>query len=88
MYAVTVTGTYSGLLLQARRAESPFTPVGTFQLPSEPGVKLLACSQQDDSVTHTNARNKANTVLTWLPPDSSVYSGPIRFQLVTYCNIY
>ncbi|XP_070554702.1 putative defense protein 3 [Ptychodera flava] len=66
---------YGGVMLQARQ-QGQTTPVGSFSDPPS-GMKLLTCTNEGDTVTHSNERPKAGLEITWTAP--SIGLGPIEF---------
>ncbi|XP_077980062.1 uncharacterized protein LOC144435340 [Glandiceps talaboti] len=76
---------FGGILLQARRVgSSDTTPVGTWDdLPTN--TRLLACSSDGDSVTHSSSTAKPNpSSFTWVAP--SVGVGSIEFVATIAVN--
>ena len=67
--SVCVTGkTFKGILLQMRVAEGTF-PVGRFMPDLPSNTKLTTCSVNGDSVTHSNANDKADpSCFVWKAP--------------------
>ncbi|ELT96010.1 hypothetical protein CAPTEDRAFT_192615, partial [Capitella teleta] len=68
-----VTGGYRGILIQARRADgSSKSPVGTFETFPE-NLRSIRCSNDADSVTHSNQNQKTDDVkFLWNPPSEDV----------------
>ena len=76
---MTVSGTFQGLLLQARLADgSSATPYGTWSVGGAAGMKTKRCTADDDSVTHSSTAAKTDLVLTWTPPSDDV--GELEFM--------
>ncbi|ESP00377.1 hypothetical protein LOTGIDRAFT_66392, partial [Lottia gigantea] len=75
---ITVTGTFKGLLLQARSTGSSTAPIGMFSSPPA-DTKVFNCTTTADSWTHANTNDKTGTtIITWTPP--SINAGDIVFQ--------
>lgn len=75
---VTITGTFQGILLQARLANaSDTTPYGTFSVNPENNVKATGCSGKNNAVTHSSTTAKTNLMVTWTPPSEDV--GTLEF---------
>ncbi|KAM4900207.1 reelin domain-containing protein 1 [Sylvia borin] len=74
---VTVRSTrdYMGFMLQARKVSNNKI-AGTFIFPP-PGSKLLTCSEDGDTVTHSDKSLKRNLSFVWKAPDQPI--GDIKF---------
>ncbi|NXU72557.1 RELD1 protein, partial [Oreotrochilus melanogaster] len=73
--AVRSTRDFMGFLLQARKVSNDKI-VGTFIF-IPPGSKLLTCSEDGDTVTHSDKSLKRNLSFVWKAPDQPI--GDIKF---------
>ncbi|KAK7508158.1 hypothetical protein BaRGS_00000397 [Batillaria attramentaria] len=70
---------FRGLMVQARSVSNCDQQVGTFRLDtSEANLKLIQCTQADDTVTHTDTNAKPTKTFFWIPPANSM--GHVYFR--------
>ncbi|KAK6165671.1 hypothetical protein SNE40_022554 [Patella caerulea] len=78
---VTLKGAKVGFLIQARRENGGATPVGKFSsVPTN--TQTLACSGDDNSVTHKGRVNANDLTFTWTPPSTDVGNIIFYFTVV------
>ena len=57
---------FKGILLEARPANERFNLLGTFSSPT-PNFKLVTCQALNDTVTHSNSKEKHLLEVEWIP---------------------
>lgn len=77
---VTLTGTFKGFLLQARKADDVDTLVpGKFAPDDKDTTATLNCSGDEAAaLTHTNGEVKSQVKATWIPPAN--WAGEVVFR--------
>ncbi|KAL4713753.1 hypothetical protein ACJJTC_004284 [Scirpophaga incertulas] len=68
-----------GFILQARQIQNPDTIVGKFTSVPDPGIThMTTCSNQNDTVTHSNPQEKPALTFQWQAPTD--FLGGIEFR--------
>ncbi|XP_072043884.1 uncharacterized protein [Amphiura filiformis] len=73
------TESFKGILLQARSVNTG-NVVGTWELPTIPGITSTSCSTANDAITHADRTIKSTpATFNWIPPANDV--GPVIFRV-------